>query len=189
VGTPFLSEIKLFAFNFPPKGWAICAGQLLPINQNQPLFSLLGTTYGGNGQTNFALPDLRGRVPNSWGQGAGLQDYGLGEQGGAEAVTLAVSDMPAHTHAVNVTPLNGNLGSKNAAANQRGPAGNVPAIEAAGVTAIYSTAAADAVLGASAVAPAVSAANVGGGQAHSNLQPYLVLNYCIALNGIFPSRP
>jgi microcystin-dependent protein len=188
VATPFLSEIRLFAFNYPPPGWAHCWGQLLPINQNQALFSLLGTTYGGNGQTTFALPDLRGRVPNGWGQGAGLQDYLLGQQGGVEAVTLAVSHMPAHTHPVNVTPLNANLGSKNAAANQRGPAGNVPAIEAAGVTAVYSTAAADAVLGASAIAPAISAANSGGGQAHSNIQPYLVLNYCIALTGIFPSR-
>ena len=188
MGTPYLSEIKLFAFNFPPRGWAFCAGQLLPINQNQALFSLLGTTYGGNGQTTFALPDLRGRVPNGWGQGAGLENYDLGQQGGVEAVTLTVLNMPPHTHALNVTPLNANLGSKNAAANQRGPAGNVPAIEAAGVTAIYSTAAPDAVLGASAIAPAMSAANAGGGTPHANVQPYLVLNYCIALVGTFPSR-
>jgi microcystin-dependent protein len=188
VATPYLSEIKLFGFAFPPHGWALCAGQLLPINQNQALFSLLGTTYGGNGTTTFALPDLRGRVPISMGQGAGLQNYIIGQQGGTETVTLAAAEMPAHSHTADVTPLNATLPCRNAVANQRGPAGNVPAIEASGVTATYSSAAPDASEHTSAIAPTIAATNAGSGTAHNNLQPYIVLNYCIALSGIFPTR-
>ena len=188
MATPFLSEIKLFAFNFPPHGWALCQGQLLPINQNQALFSLLGTTYGGNGQTNFALPDLRGRVPISFGQGAGLQQYDLGSHAGVEAVTLAASEMAAHTHVVDPAQLTAALPCKNAVANQRGVSGNVPAIEATSVTAIYSSAAADSAEASSAIVPTIAAATAGSGAPHTNLQPYAVLNYCIALQGIFPSQ-
>jgi microcystin-dependent protein len=188
VGIPYLSEIKLFAFNFPPKGWAFCAGQLLPINQNQALFALLGTTYGGNGQTNFALPDLRSRVPISMGQGAGLQAYDLGEQAGLEAVTLGSAEMPIHTHSVDPTPLSATIPCVNNTANQRGPSGGVPAIEATGVTATYSTATPDSSESPAAIVPTITASPTGGSQPHTNVQPYLTINYCIALQGIFPSQ-
>jgi microcystin-dependent protein len=188
VASPFLSEIKLFAFTFPPKGWAFCQGQLLPINQNQALFSLLGTTYGGNGQTTFALPDLRGRVPISMGQGGGLLPYSLGQIGGQESVTLQSTEMPVHTHTIDPTSLTATLPCKNGTANQRGPVGSVPATEATGVTATYSSSTPDAGMAPGAVVPAITAAPIGGNQAHNNLQPYAVLNYCIALQGIFPSQ-
>src|SRR5437867_8025678 len=116
---PFLSEIRLFAFSFAPRNWALCAGQLLPINQNQALFSLLATTYGGNGQTTFALPDLRGRVPISFGLGAGLQQYDLGARAGMETVTLGAPEMAAHTHVADSAPLTAALPCKHGVANQR----------------------------------------------------------------------
>jgi microcystin-dependent protein len=188
VATPYLSEIKLFPFNFAPRNWALCAGQLLPINQNQALFALLGTTYGGNGQTTFALPDLRGRVPIGVGQGPGLAPTSLGERTGTEAVTLASSDMPAHTHSISLANLSATLPCRNASANQRGPAGSVQAVEATDATATYSSAPSDATGDSSAIIPAITAANAGAGTAHNNMQPYLVLNYCIALTGIFPSQ-
>jgi len=188
VSSPYLGEIKLFAFVFPPKGWALCQGQILPISQNTALFALLGTTYGGNGQTTFALPDLRGRVPVSSGQGAGLQNYDLGQIAGVEIVTLAATELPTHTHTVDPAQLTATLRCTNLKGNQRGPVGHAPASEATGVTATYSTSAPDASMGASAVAPAITAAAAGASQPHANLQPYAVLNYCIALTGIFPSR-
>jgi microcystin-dependent protein len=188
VGAPFLSEIKLFAFTFPPKGWAFCNGQLLPINQNQALFALLGTTYGGDGRVTFGLPNLQGRVPISMGQAPGLQNYTLGQTGGAETVTLAVTQIPSHTHTVDPTQMKATMPCKNALANQRGPAAGVPATEASGVTATYSTAQANASEAASAVTPTIAAANAGGGQPHLNEQPYTVISYCIALQGIFPSQ-
>jgi microcystin-dependent protein len=161
---PFLSEIRLMSFVFAPKGWALCNGQLLPINQNQALFSLLGTTYGGNGQTNFALPDLRARVPIHVGSG-----HTLGERGGEQAHTITQSEMPTHTHSLMAT---NNIGTSpnpattqvlaKSVANSFGAAGNLTTM-----------------------APAIL--NVGGSQAHQNMQPYLVLNFCIALQGIFPS--
>jgi len=188
VATPYLSEIKLFAFNFPPHGWALCQGQLLPINQNQALFALIGTTYGGNGITTFALPDLRGRVGISTDNPNAAGNHPMGQQGGVETVTLTSSQIPAHTHVINASQVNATLPCKNAVANQRGPSGNVPAIEASGVTATYSSAAADASGSTAAIAPTLSAGNTGGGLPHSNLQPYTTLNYCIALVGIFPSQ-
>jgi microcystin-dependent protein len=162
---PFLSEIRIFSFNFPPKGWAFCNGQFLPINQNQALFSLLGTTYGGNGQTTFALPNLRGRLPVHEGSG-----HTLGEAAGASAVTIDQQTMPQHLHFVGVnsgtgnanTPL-GNFLAK-APANLYSPPASLVAMNAGSVT------------------------NTGGSQAHTNLMPYLVLNFCIALQGIFPSQ-
>ena len=185
---PFLSEIRLFAFNFPPKGWALCQGQILPISQNTALFSLIGTFYGGNGTSNFALPDLRGRAAISMGQGAGLQNYSIGESGGVEAVALTTAQMPSHTHTADATQVTAALPCVNAAANQSGPTGNVPAIEASGVTATYSSAAADSSIGPAGIAATITASVAGGGTAHSNMQPFITLNYCIALQGIFPSR-
>jgi microcystin-dependent protein len=161
---PFLSEIKLISFNFPPKGWAFCNGQLLPINQNQALFSLLGTTYGGNGQTTFALPDFRGRMPIHMGNG-----HTLGERSGAESHTVTQSQMPAHTHV-----LTGASTHDSASA-----AGKVWADQEA---APYSSGTPNTTL----TGGSVSA--VGGSQPHENRQPYLVLNFVIALQGIFPSQ-
>src|SRR4051812_20024976 len=178
---PFLSEIRVFSFSFPPRNWALCQGQLLPINQNQALFALLGTTYGGNGQTTFALPDLRGRLAISQGQGAGLTSYLMGERAGAETETVSASEMPSHTHSVTPSQLTGTVPCKGAPANQRGPGGNVAAAELSSVPAPYSTLAADGSESPSGVAPTIAAATAGGGQPHPNMQPYLVLNYCIAL--------
>jgi microcystin-dependent protein len=168
---PFLSELRIFSFNFPPKGWALCNGQLLPINQNQALFSLLGTTYGGNGQTNFALPDLRGRAPNHFGNG-----FTLGQAGGEIAHTVIMSELPAHTHflSANMAVVDANTN-----ATQGAPTGNYWANDGKQQ---YSTAQPNSVMGPSAVT------NIGGSQPHTNMQPYLVLNFCIALQGIFPSQ-
>jgi microcystin-dependent protein len=168
---PFLSEIKIFAFNFAPKGWALCNGQFLPINQNQALFALLGTTYGGNGQTTFALPNLRGRVPIHEGSG-----HTLGEAAGSTAVTLNIQQLPTHLHtltsnmAVGGSAVNATVGE---------PTGNYWANNG---KAHFSTSNPDAVMAPAAVS------NVGGSQPHTNVQPYLVLNFCIALQGIFPSQ-
>lgn len=160
---PFLSEIRIVSFGFAPRGWALCNGQLLPINQNQALFSLLGTTYGGDGRVNFALPDLRGRVPIHFGS------HTLGERGGEENHTVTIQEMPAHSHM---------FSASNATPTQGSPAGNMWASN----TGAYSSAAPD-----TAMNPA-SISNVGGSQPHLNTQPFLVLNFIIALQGIFPSQ-
>ena len=160
---PFLSEIRIFSFNFAPKGWAFCNGQLLPINQNQALFSLLGTTYGGNGQTNFALPNLQGRVANHEGAG-----HTLGEAAGSSSVTLTQQQMPQHLHLQQA----GNGGGASLIAG-----GNLLASFANGYDAPANLTALN----------GTNISNVGGSQAHDNMSPYLVLNYCIALQGIFPS--
>ena len=162
---PFMGEIKVISFNFAPQGWALCNGQFLPINQNQALFSILGTTYGGNGQTTFALPDFRDRVPLHVGNG-----HTLGERGGEEAHTLTASEMPAHLHQV--------TGSNASTLLQVAPTNNVWSTSTQNP---YETSAN------SAMDPG-TIANVGGSQAHPNLQPYLVLYFIIALQGIFPSR-
>ena len=162
---PFLSEIRVFSFQFAPKGWALCNGQLLPINQNQALFSLLGTTYGGDGRVNFALPNLQGRTPIHVGSG-----HTLGEIGGEQAHTLSVSELPTHAHVANASASVGNnvvptgalLGSP-LNLSYRPPDNSLTGL-------IPGT-----------------LANVGGSQAHVNMQPYLTLNFCIALQGIFPS--
>ncbi len=171
---PFLGEIKAFGFNFPPNGWAQCNGQVMPISQNTALFSLLGTMYGGDGVTTFALPDLRGRVGVHAGQGAGLSNYSQGEVAGTESVTLTVGQLPVHSH---------NLVASTSSGNTADPSGAFLAKEATGVTAIYGNGVAG-----NATLAAGSVTGGGGGQPHSNLQPFLVLNFCIALNGIFPSR-
>ncbi|HKB65151.1 MAG TPA: tail fiber protein [Pyrinomonadaceae bacterium] len=165
---PFLSEIKIFSFNFAPKGWALCNGQFLPINQNQPLFALLGTTYGGNGQTTFALPDLRSRIAMHEGQG-----FTLGQAGGQEFHTLTSSEMPTHTHVVNP------IASAAANANAFDPTANLWANSG---KLNYTTDAPN-----NAMAPG-AITNTGGSQPHENRSPYLVLNFCIALQGIFPSQ-
>jgi microcystin-dependent protein len=163
---PFLSEIRIMSFGFAPKGWALCNGQLLPINQNQALFSLLGTTYGGDGRVNFGLPNLQSRTPIHMGSG-----FTLGQQGGEQGHTLSISEIPTHTHTLNATSVNGDLVI--AAGNQLGGSpsqlyqpvdNNLTAMNPASV------------------------ANVGGSQAHLNMQPFLVLNFSIALQGIFPSQ-
>jgi microcystin-dependent protein len=164
VGTPFLGEVKILSFGFAPKGWAQCNGQLMPINQNQALFALFGTMYGGNGQTNFALPDLRARVPIHMGDG-----FIQGQRGGEPAHTLSMQEMPAHEHfawgsAANADtdiPTGNFLGAAN---NMYAPAGNLTPLHPTSIT------------------------NVGGSQAHENEQPYLTLNMCVALLGVFPSR-
>lgn len=166
---PFLSEIRIVSFNFPPKGWATCDGQLLPINQNQALFSLLGTTYGGNGQTNFALPDFRARIPMHVGNG-----HTLGERGGEASHTVSVSEMPPHTHTLSASKTD---------ADAPQPAFPAPNLLARSVNNFYGPV--DANLSAL-VAGTVS--NVGGSQPHENRQPFLVLEFIIALQGIFPSR-
>ena len=161
---PFLSEVRIMSFVFAPKGWALCNGQLLPINQNQALFSLLGTTFGGDGRVNFALPDLRGRTPIHVGSG-----HTLGEKGGEQAHTLSIAEIPTHTHVANGTT---NAADTNTPANNTllgivndayGDPANLQAMSAGEIT------------------------NVGGSQAHLNMQPFLTLSFCIALQGIFPS--
>lgn len=168
---PFIGEIRIFPNNFAPRGWAFCNGQLLPIAQNTALFSLLGTTYGGNGQTVFALPDLRDRFPMHPRQGPGLSLRHLGETGGSANVTLGASQMPAHAHAP--------AGSALAAETATPSATVLPAVPA---TPVYGALTDPVSLAADAMAP------TGGGQPHENRQPYLALHFCIALQGIFPPR-
>jgi len=163
VAEPFLSEIRIMSFTFAPKGWALCNGQLLPINQNQALFSLLGTTFGGDGRVNFALPDLRARTPIHVGSG-----HTLGERGGEQAHTLSTAELPTHTHPFNASqsnangpaPANAMFGTSN---NLYSAPRNFTSINSQTIT------------------------NVGGSQAHLNMQPFLTLSFCIALQGIFPS--
>jgi microcystin-dependent protein len=164
VAEPFLSEIRIMSFGYAPQGWALCNGQLLPINQNQALFSLLGTTYGGDGRVNFALPNLQGRAPMHFGSG-----HVLGERGGEQGHTLSIAEIPTHTHTVNATNNNGStkfltnnyLGAFN---NGYSAPANLTSLEPSTI------------------------ANTGGSQAHQNMQPYLTLNFSIALQGIFPSQ-
>jgi microcystin-dependent protein len=161
---PFLSELRIFSFNFAPRGWAQCSGQLLPINQNQALFSLLGTMYGGDGRVNFALPDLRGRVPVHHGG-----SFNQGQVGGEMAHTLTAAEQPAHSHRAQGSSANSD--ASNPAGNVLGAANNMYA-PAGNLTALHPT----------------SVSSVGGSQPHENMQPYLTLNICIALQGIFPSQ-
>jgi microcystin-dependent protein len=176
---PFLAEIKLVSFNFPPKGWALANGQLLPINQNQPLFALLGTTYGGNGQTNFALPNLRGRVPIHEGNG-----HTLGETAGTTSVTVNIQQLPTHVHT-----LNGRNDIVAASANNQDPTGRFLAGAQVALQGGNSVPAQTYAPPANLVALASqTCTSVGGSQPHNNMMPYLVLNFIIALQGIFPSQ-
>jgi microcystin-dependent protein len=167
VSEQFLSEIRLFGFTFPPKGWAFCNGQTMAINQNQALFALLGTTYGGNGQTTFLLPNLQGRVPLHFGAGPVGNNYVLGQNGGEANHTLTLNEIPQHNHLVTGSAAPSSFsgpGVPAAVAGVYGPAANLTALDPS------------------------SLAAQGGGQPHPNLMPYLTLNFCIALVGIFPSR-
>ncbi len=172
---PFVAEIRIFPFNFAPRGWAWCDGQLLPIAQNTALFSLLGTTYGGDGRTTFALPNLQGRAPMHPGQGPGLSQHHLGEAAGTETVTLLESEMPSHAHA-----LVASLGATDEE-GERNPAGNYTGVPPL-AQAFYGPANSLAAMSANTIAPA------GGNQPHNNLQPYLTLYFCIALQGVYPPR-
>jgi microcystin-dependent protein len=179
---PFLAEIRIMSFNFAPKGWAMCNGQFLPINQNQALFSLLGTAFGGNGQTTFALPDLRGKVPVHW-QGGSFTT--IGQTGGQQAHTLVSAEMPMHNHFMRGRAADGdkNVGGITPSPSQSLAQGLVSVTGNQTLPAqIYAT---GNVAGTMAL---TSISNVGGSQAHQNMQPYLVLTFCIALQGIFPSR-
>jgi microcystin-dependent protein len=173
---PFVAEIRIFPFNFAPRGWAWCDGQLLPLSQNTALFSLLGTTYGGNGRTNFALPNLQGRAPMHPGQGPGLSLHDLGETGGSETVTLLESEIPSHSHA---------LSASSAAADEEGqksPAGAVPGTQQ-NSNPMYGSLASNLVqMSPQSLQPA------GGDQPHNNMMPYLTCYFCIALQGVFPPR-
>jgi microcystin-dependent protein len=165
---PFLGEMRLFAFGFPPQGWAFCNGQLLPINQNQALFSILGTTYGGNGQTTFALPNLQGAVPMHFGTSLEGLTYDIGQAAGEASHTVVVNEYPSHSH-----PMNGETGPRTATDPTN-------AVLASGD--IYGIGPPTGTLAPQAVGPG------GGGQPHNNMQPYTTINICIALVGIFPSR-
>lgn len=168
---PFVAEIRIFPFNFAPKGWAWCDGQLLPLSQNTALFSLLGTTYGGDGKSNFALPDLQGRAPMHPGQGPGLSLHDLGETGGSETVSLLESEIPAHSHTLRASLL---------PADSPNPAGALTAAPSSDN--LYAAASSLVSMAPEALSPA------GGDQPHNNLQPYLTFYFCIALQGVFPPR-
>ena len=171
---PFVAEIRIVGFNFAPTGWAQCNGQLLPISQNTALFSLLGTTYGGDGKSTFALPDLQGSAPMQPGQGQGLSLRDLGEMSGTESVTLLVSEIPVHTHQMKASIEQG---------DNRLPTPSVCLSTSLGASAYVSGSPPLGLMGFQALPPA------GGGLPHNNMQPYLTLNFCIALQGVFPARP
>jgi microcystin-dependent protein len=194
---PFLGEICLFAGNFAPRSWALCDGQLLPISANSALFSILGTTYGGDGRTTFALPDLRGRTPVHPGHGPGLSGYSLGQRGGVETVTLTVNQMPSHTHltANNTAGDQNILLSTDTAVRQTPDAGDVPAAAETDVslgtpTPVKSFGPATNLVNGQTLSgnAGLTILNNGGSQWHTNIQPFLAINYIIALQGLFPSR-
>jgi microcystin-dependent protein len=169
---PFVAEIRIIPFNFAPRGWAFCDGQILPLSQNTALFSLLGTVYGGNGKSNFALPDLQGRVPMHPGQGPGLSLHDLGETGGSETVTLLESEIPSHNHGLRAFLDPGDLADPNTRSLARSGTGNLYQTNAVGLTPMSPQA----------IAP------TGSDLPHNNLMPYLTLNFVIALQGVFPPR-
>lgn len=169
---PFVAEIRIFPFNFPPKGWAFCSGQILPLSQNTALFSLLGTTYGGDGKSNFALPDLQGCAAMHPGQGPGLSLHDLGEIGGSETVSLLETEIPAHNH---------QFSFGNTTAVSANPANSNFAISPNSNASVYTASTSN-------LKPASTLAPAGGDQPHNNMQPYLTLNFCIALQGVFPPR-
>lgn len=164
---PFLAEVRMVGFNFAPRGWALCDGQIMPINQNQSLYSLLGTTYGGDGRTSFALPDMRGRAPIHVGNG-----HSEGQKGGEETHTLSISEMPQHKHVVNASHDNATATSPGGRSLAGARENTYSAFDSANAVAMASS----------------FLTHTGGGQAHENMQPYTTLNFCIALQGLFPSR-
>jgi len=171
---PFVAEVRIFPFSFAPTGWAFCDGQLLPISQNTALFSLLSTNYGGDGLATFALPDLRGRAPMHPGQGTGLSPHTLGERGGSNTVTLAQSEMPAHGHALMAAPI---------AALVKQPGSTLAMARSRNGNAYQDTPGNLVAMNTNAIGQA------GGSQPHNNMQPYLTLNFCLAMQGVFPPRP
>ncbi len=174
MSNPFVAEIRIFPFNFAPKGWAFCDGQILPLSQNTALFSLLGTTYGGDGKSNFALPNMQGNAPMHPGQGPGLSLHDLGETGGSDTVTLLESEIPSHSHALMATPIQAILTSP-------GPMTSFG--KSAGIAAYCTVSNTNLTpMSDNTIAPA------GGDQPHNNLMPYLTLNFCIALQGVYPPR-
>jgi microcystin-dependent protein len=173
MASPFYGEIRMFGGNFAPRGFAFCDGQLLAISQNTALFSILGTTYGGNGTTNFALPDLRGRVAIQQGAGPGLRRYSLGESAGSEGITLTQGQLPAHNHIAGCNTGKGNSST---------PVGKIWAKDKSGLSAAYSTVTDNGQMSPQALQTS------GGSQPHNNMQPFLTLNFIISLSGIFPSR-
>lgn len=172
MATPYIGEIRMFAGNFAPYGWFLCQGQILPISQYDVLFNLIGTTYGGDGQSTFALPDLRSRAPLHVGQGQGTSNYTIGQNGGVESVTLAANQIPVHNHSINVNDAQGNNGKAG---------GNVLATTS-GNTNVYSTNAPAEAMNSGALT------NTGGSQPHDNVQPYLAINFIIAWTGLYPSQ-
>ena len=181
MATPFLAEIVMFGSNFAPRSWAFCDGQLLPISSNTALFSLLGTIYGGDGRTTFQLPDLRGRVPMGPRTGAGLTPRTLGQRGGVEDVTLNTNQIPSHNHsASSQANAVAGVGNSNDAAN------NFWSKDAGVSSATYNTGPSDATMNTGAVSTTIG--NTGGNQSHTNVQPFLCVNFIIALQGVFPSR-
>ena len=172
---PFVAEIRIFPFTFAPTGWAFCDGQLMPISQNTALFALLGTTYGGNGQSNFALPNLRDSVPMFWGQGAGLSNRDLGEAAGSDTVTLLQSEIPAHTHNLLGSIEDGTQGTLASGVTLSSSVGGQ----------LYQKNSTSNMVGTNPSSLAPTGSNL----PHNNLMPYLVLNFCIALQGVFPPRP
>ena len=177
MSNPFLGEIRMFAGNFNPRGWAFCKGQLLPISQNDALYALIGTTYGGDGQETFGLPDLQGRLPINQGQAPGLSNYIIGQKGGTESVTLTIQQMPAHSHTLSATDA---TGSQPAPTNTSFPA------TLRGTAELYAVPGANPLKQGAMNNNSISA--VGGNQAHENRMPALVINFIIALEGVFPSR-
>lgn len=173
---PYIGQISMFGFNYAPQGWAKCNGQLLQIAQNQALYSLLGTHYGGDGRTTFALPDLQGRLPMHQGQGAGRRPRTIGQSGGQEQVTLTTQQLPAHNHSVEADNSSGRTGG----ANSTDPSGHVLANPS---NEIYSDRAPNSQMNAQAIG------NTGGSQGHDNVPPFQVINFCIALQGVYPPRP
>jgi microcystin-dependent protein len=183
MSTQFLAEIRIFPFNFAPRGWAFCDGQLLPISQNTALFSLLGTYYGGDGKSTFALPNLQGSAPLEQGQGPGLSLYDLGQAGGSDMVTLITSEIPSHNHAFNADPAAATTANPANAAYAQGQWTALPNSGSVNMYYVGGSNPPNATLAPTAIGPNP------GGQPHNNLMPYLTLNFCIALQGIFPPRP
>lgn len=181
---PFVGQIQAFGFNFAPRGWAQCNGQLLSISENSALYSLLGTTYGGDGKTTFGLPDLRGRAALHMGQGPGLGNYPIGQKAGMEGVTLTVNQIPSHSHeAAGLTAV---MRCNDTSADHASPVGNT--IARVGDRPVFDTDPPDADMHADSVLISGNVATAGGSQPHNNMQPYLVVNFCIALIGVYPSR-
>jgi microcystin-dependent protein len=172
---PFVAEIRIFPFNFAPTGWAFCDGQILPLSQNTALFSLLGTTYGGDGKSNFALPNMQGNAPMHPGQGPGLSLHDLGETGGSQTITLLESEIPAHAHTFRASNQQADVQAPIASVSLARPSGAVPFVIGSPTPPIVAMA-------------GESLAPAGGDQPHNNLQPFLTLNFCIALQGVFPPR-